>query len=87
MHRKPQTPSAAAPLLAIVAALATPVAFGDDENYRFIVAGDPEAAATVDSSSDESPATALDGVNHTVAESAATYLYTDKVAGTFIKIL
>lgn len=85
MHRKPQTPSAAAPLLAIVAALATPVAFGDDD-YQFIIAGDPESAATVNSSFDESPATSLDGVNRTVAESSTTYLYTDKVAGTFIKI-
>ena len=86
MQRKPHAPATAAHLLAAVAALAAPVAFGDDETYQFIISGDPVAAATVNSSFDESAATALDGVNRTIAESAMTHLYTDKVAGTFIQI-
>jgi hypothetical protein len=85
MQRKPHAPWTTATLLAAVASLAAPVAFGDDD-YQFIIAGDPEAAATVNSSYDESPTTALDGVNRTVAESATTYLYTDKVAGTMLII-
>ena len=70
--------------LAVLAAIATPLALADD--YQFIISGDPVAAATVNSYSAESAATALDGVNRTVAESATTFLYTDKVAGTFIRI-
>ncbi len=85
MQRKQHAPWTTATLLAVVASLAAPVAFGDDD-YRFIIAGDPESASTVNSSSDESTTTSLDGVNRTVAESATTYLYTDKVAGTMLFI-
>ena len=85
MQRKPHAPWKVATLLAAVASLVAPVAFGDDD-YQFIVSGDPVAAATVNSASDESAATALDGVNRTVAESAMTHLYTDKVAGILIEI-
>ena len=70
--------------LAILGTIAAPLAFGDD--YQFIISGDPVAAATVNSHSAESATTALDGVNRTVAESAKTHLYTDKVAGTLIRI-
>ena len=70
--------------LAILGTIAAPLVFGDD--YQFIISGDPVAAATVNSSFDESPATSLDGVNRTVAESSTTHLYTDKVAGILIEI-
>ena len=85
MQRKPHAPWKVATLLAAVVSLVAPVAFGDDD-YQFIIAGDPESAATVNSSFDESPATSLDGVNRTVAESSTTHLYTDKVAGILIEI-
>ena len=67
-----------------LAALAAPLAFGD--GYQFFrdyadfesAVAALSAAAEANSHSAESAATALDGVNRTVAESAPTYLYTDK---------
>ena len=67
-----------------IAAIAAPLAFGDD--YVYLISGDPVAAATVNSHSAESATAALDGVYRTIAESATTYLYTDKVAGTMLII-
>jgi hypothetical protein len=72
-----------AAVLAAVATAAAPLAFGDDD-YRFIVSGDPVAAATTGSSYGESTAASLDGVCRTFAESATTYLYTDKKGPTML---
>ena len=73
----------AAAVLAAAATAAAPLALGDDD-YRFIVSGDIVAAATAGSSYGESSAASLDGVNHTFAESAATYLFTDKKGPTML---
>lgn len=62
--------------LAVVAAIAAPLVLGD--GYQFIVSGDPEEVAVANSSFDESPAVALDGIGRTVAESQVTHLYTDR---------
>lgn len=69
-------------VLAALGAIVAPLAFGDD--YQFIVSGNPVAAATVNSHSAESATTALDGVYRTSAESATTYLYTDKLGPTML---
>jgi hypothetical protein len=70
--------------LAVVAAIAAPLAFGDDYQY-FSDYADFEsanaalkAAAKVNSHSAASDCAALDGVYRTVAESQMTHLYTDK---------
>ncbi len=79
-------------VLAALGAIAAPLAFGDDYQYfsdyvDFESANAAlKAAAKVNSHSAASDCAALDGIYRTVAESAKTHLYTDKVAGTLIRI-
>ena len=78
MNRNTRRKHGTAAILTAVAAAAAPLSGADDANYQFIVSGDPDEVAVANSSFDESPAVALDGVSRTVAESQITYLYTDK---------
>ena len=78
MNKHTRRKHGTAAILTAVAAAAAPLAGADDAGYHFIVSGDPEEVAVANSSFDESPAVALDGIGRTVAESQVTHLYTDR---------